>query len=102
LAVQLPGECEEVSSIKEYGEDILQIQVRQRAKNLWSKHWLDCNCVCLLPALPPIAHGGLMQKSAIKPGAKVVLVDDLIATGGTLKSAVELIKKVACVVMGAL
>lgn len=43
-----------------------------------------------------------MQKSAIKPGAKVVLVDDLIATGGTLKSAVELIKKVACVVMGAL
>ena len=30
-----------------------------------------------------------MHKDSIKPGQKVVLVDDLIATGGTMQSAAE-------------
>ncbi|MDO4622361.1 MAG: adenine phosphoribosyltransferase [Eubacteriales bacterium] len=34
-----------------------------------------------------------MHKDSIKPGQKVVLVDDLIATGGTIKAAAELIEE---------
>ena len=34
-----------------------------------------------------------MHKDAIKPGQKVVLVDDLIATGGTTEAIVKLIEK---------
>ena len=33
-----------------------------------------------------------MHKDSIKPGQKVVLVDDLIATGGTIEAATELIE----------
>ena len=34
-----------------------------------------------------------MHKDSIKPGQKVVLVDDLIATGGTMQSAAELVEE---------
>ena len=34
-----------------------------------------------------------VHKDAVKPGQKVVLVDDLIATGGTIKAAAELIEE---------
>lgn len=33
-----------------------------------------------------------MHKDSIKPGQKVVLIDDLIATGGTIKAAAELVE----------
>lgn len=39
---------------------------------------------------------------AIKPGQKVLLVDDLLATGGTVKAAAELIEKLGGVVAGIL
>lgn len=34
-----------------------------------------------------------MHKDSIQPGQKVVLVDDLIATGGTMKAAAELVEE---------
>ena len=34
-----------------------------------------------------------MHKDSIKPGQKVVLVDDLIATGGTIEAAVKLVEQ---------
>ena len=34
-----------------------------------------------------------IHKDAIKPGVKVVLLDDLIATGGTMKAAAELVEE---------
>jgi len=34
-----------------------------------------------------------IHKDAIKPGQKVVLIDDLIATGGTMKAAAEVVEE---------
>jgi len=34
-----------------------------------------------------------MHKDSIKPGQKVVIVDDLIATGGTIEAIIDLIKE---------
>lgn len=41
-----------------------------------------------------------IHKDAIKPGQKVVIIDDLLATGGTMKAAVKLIEKLGGVVVG--
>ncbi len=42
-----------------------------------------------------------IQAEAIKPGQRVVLLDDLLATGGTLAASVALFRKVGADVMGA-
>ena len=34
-----------------------------------------------------------IHKDAVKPGQKVVIVDDLIATGGTIEAAIKLIEQ---------
>ena len=34
-----------------------------------------------------------IHKDSIKPGQKIVLIDDLIATGGTMKAAAELVEE---------
>lgn len=45
-----------------------------------------------------------IQKSAINPGDKVILIDDVLATGGTMKAGCEIVKElrgtvVACVTL---
>lgn len=34
-----------------------------------------------------------MHKDAIKPGQKVIVIDDLLATGGTVKATIDLVEK---------
>lgn len=41
-----------------------------------------------------------MHKDSIKPGQKVVIVDDLMATGGTIEAIVKLIKELGGEVVG--
>ena len=41
-----------------------------------------------------------MHKDSIKPGQKVLIVDDLIATGGTTEAMIKLIEKLGGVVSG--
>ncbi|MGN0288726.1 MAG: adenine phosphoribosyltransferase [Lachnospiraceae bacterium] len=43
-----------------------------------------------------------MHKDAIRPGQKVLLVDDLIATGGTTKAMIELVEALGGIVVGIL
>jgi adenine phosphoribosyltransferase len=43
-----------------------------------------------------------LQKEAIKPGSKCVLIDDLLATGGSLKTSIRLIDKCNANVLEAL
>jgi len=42
-----------------------------------------------------------VHKDAIQPGQKVLIADDLLATGGTISTTVELIKKLGGEVVGA-
>lgn len=42
-----------------------------------------------------------IQSDAVKPGQRVVVLDDLLATGGTMSAAVELFRKVGADVVGA-
>lgn len=41
-----------------------------------------------------------IQKNAVKPGQKVVILDDLLATGGTIQASIELFRKVGAEVTG--
>ena len=42
-----------------------------------------------------------MQEDAIQPGQRVVILDDLMATGGTMKAGIELIRRVGGEVVAA-
>ncbi|MFL1780977.1 Adenine phosphoribosyltransferase [Candidatus Hepatincolaceae symbiont of Richtersius coronifer] len=42
-----------------------------------------------------------IQENAIKPGQKVVILDDLLATGGTINSACQLLNKLKAEILGA-
>ncbi len=41
-----------------------------------------------------------IQSDAIKPGSRVVILDDLMATGGTMAAAIDLVRKVGGEVAG--
>ena len=41
-----------------------------------------------------------MEADAIKPGQRVLVVDDLLATGGTIGATIEMVEKMGGVVVG--
>ena len=41
-----------------------------------------------------------LHKDAIRPGQKVLIVDDLLATGGTVKATIRLVEELGGVVVG--
>jgi adenine phosphoribosyltransferase len=41
-----------------------------------------------------------MHEDTIKPGEKVIIVDDLLATGGTMLAAADLVKQLGGVILG--
>jgi adenine phosphoribosyltransferase len=41
-----------------------------------------------------------IHKDAIYPGQKVMIIDDLLATGGTIKAAIDLVEKLGGIVVG--
>ncbi|MGG8343004.1 adenine phosphoribosyltransferase [Streptococcus uberis] len=41
-----------------------------------------------------------MHSDAIKPGQRVLIVDDLLATGGTVKATIEMVEKLGGIVAG--
>ena len=42
-----------------------------------------------------------MQADAVRPGQRVVILDDLLATGGTMAAGIELLRRAGAVVPGA-
>jgi adenine phosphoribosyltransferase len=42
-----------------------------------------------------------MHKDGVKPGEKVILIDDLIATGGTAEAAVKLLRQIGADILAA-
>lgn len=41
-----------------------------------------------------------MHKDAIKPGQRVLITDDLLATGGTMRATIDLVEQLGGVVAG--
>lgn len=41
-----------------------------------------------------------MHADSIKPGQRVLIVDDLLATGGTVKATIEMIERLGGIVVG--
>ncbi|MDU5227410.1 MAG: adenine phosphoribosyltransferase [Staphylococcus epidermidis] len=41
-----------------------------------------------------------MHKDAIKPGQRVLITDDLLATGGTIEAAIKLVEQLGGIVVG--
>jgi adenine phosphoribosyltransferase len=80
-AGKLPGAVHGVDYGLEYGRDRMEIHI---------------------DALPGHGEDGAQGGSGARGGARVLLLDDLLATGGTVAAAAELIAKVGGQIVGAL
>lgn len=69
------------------------IPVRKKGK-------LPCETVSMDYALEYGTATIEMHKDSIKPGQKVVIVDDLMATGGTIEAIIKLVKQLGGEVVG--
>ena len=69
-----------------YAEHKGFVPVRKKGK-------LPCETVSVKYALEYGTAEIEMHKDSIKPGQKVVLIDDLIATGGTIEAAAKLVEQ---------
>ena len=69
-----------------YAEHKGFVPVRKKGK-------LPCETVSVKYALEYGTAEIEMHKDSIKPGQRVLIVDDLIATGGTMKAAAELVEE---------
>lgn len=64
------------------------VMVRKKGKLPWKTVWIEYS----------LEYGDNsieIQSDAIKPGEKVAIIDDLLATGGTLAAAASLVEKVS-------
>jgi adenine phosphoribosyltransferase len=69
------------------------VPVRKRAK-------LPAECISAEYALEYGVDSLHMHTDAILPGQKVLVIDDLLATGGTVKAKIELVEKLGAEVIG--
>ena len=70
------------------------IPVRKKGK-------LPCETISMEYALEYGTATIEMHKDAIKPGQRVVIIDDLIATGGTIEAIIKLVEKLDGIVVKA-
>jgi len=70
------------------------IPVRKKGK-------LPCETISMEYALEYGTATIEMHKDAIKPGQRVVIIDDLIATGGTIEAIIKLVEKLGGIVVKA-
>ena len=62
---------------------------------------LPAECVCVSYDLEYGTDTLEMHRDAIKPGQRVLIVDDLLATGGTCAAAIRMVREAGGIVVGA-
>jgi adenine phosphoribosyltransferase len=67
--------------------------VRKKGKLPWETYSADYSLEYGVDSLE-------IHKDAFKPGARVLILDDLLATGGTVKAIIDLVKQLGGEVIG--
>ncbi len=67
--------------------------VRKKGKLPWESYLADYSLEYGVDSLE-------IHKDAFKPGARVLILDDLLATGGTVKAIIDLVKQIGGKIVG--